>query len=63
MKPYMINKILGSDVLGADILALISVAWAPITATAYGRALRGYFDFRDEHILASIPSPPAHMAR
>jgi hypothetical protein len=30
IKPYM-TKILGSDVLGAKTLALLSAAWAPIT--------------------------------
>jgi hypothetical protein len=57
------TKILGSDVLGAETLALLSATWAPNTATTYRSTIRRYFDFRDEHMLAPVAATPGHMAR
>jgi hypothetical protein len=62
MKLYT-TKILGSFVLGAKTLALLSAVWAPNTAVTCGGSSRRYFDFYDEHILAPLASTPAHMAR
>jgi hypothetical protein len=62
MKSY-ITKIPGFDVLGAKTLALLSAAWAPITATTYGSTIRRYFDFGAEHRFAPLMATPAHRAR
>jgi hypothetical protein len=62
MKPYM-TKILGSDVIGAKILALLSAAWAPNTIATYYITIRRYFDLSEEHRLVPLASTPAHMAR
>jgi hypothetical protein len=59
MKPYM-TKILGSDVLDASTLALLSATWAPNTTTTYGNTIPVYFDFCDEHIFALLATAPAH---
>jgi hypothetical protein len=45
MKPYM-TKILGSDILDAKTLALLSASWAHDTTMTYGSYIRRYFEFR-----------------
>jgi site-specific recombinase XerD len=63
MKPCII-KILGSHVLGAKTLALLSATRAPNTSTTYGSVIRRYFDVCQEHRLATpLATTPAHMAR
>jgi hypothetical protein len=62
MKPYM-TKTLGSYVLGAKTLALLSTRWAPTTSATYGSTIRRYFDLCNEHKLAPLSATPAHMAR
>jgi hypothetical protein len=57
------TKILGSDVLGAKTLALLSAAWAPSTIATYNNTIRRYFDFCDEQRLAPLAATPAYMAR
>jgi hypothetical protein len=54
---------LGSHILGAKTLALLSPAWAPNTASTYGSTIRRYFDFCEEERLAPPAATPAHMAR
>jgi hypothetical protein len=62
MKPY-ITRLLGSNVLGAKTLALLSATWAPNMATTYGSTIRRYFDLCKEHRLSPLVATPAHMAR
>jgi hypothetical protein len=62
MKPYM-TMFLGSDVLNAKTVALLSAAWAPSTTTTCGSTIRRCFNFCEEHILAPLAAAPAHMAR
>jgi hypothetical protein len=60
--PYM-TRILGSDLLGAKTLPLLSATWAPCTTTTHGNTLRRYFDFCEEYKLEPLAATPAHMAR
>jgi hypothetical protein len=62
MKPYM-TTIIGYALLGAKILALLSASWAPSITTTYGNTIRRYFDFGDEHMLATLAATPAHTAQ
>jgi hypothetical protein len=57
------TNILGSDVLGAKTLALLSKAWAPNTTGTYGSNVRRYFDYCEEHMLAPLVGTPVHMVR
>jgi hypothetical protein len=60
MKLYM-TKILGFDVLGAKILALVSATWALVTKATYDSTIHRYFDFCDEHKLAPLVWMTANM--
>jgi hypothetical protein len=40
----------------------LSAAWALNTRVTYNNTIRRYFDFCEEHILASLAAIPAHMA-
>jgi hypothetical protein len=62
VKSY-ITKIIGSTVLGAKTLALLSAAWTSITTTTHGRTIRRYVELCDEHRLAPLAATPAHLAR
>jgi hypothetical protein len=54
------TKILDSDVLDANTLALLFATWAPNTTTTYGKTIPVYFGFCDEYILALLATAPAH---
>jgi hypothetical protein len=62
MKTYM-SQILGSEGLGTNILALLSASWAPGISTTFGSTIHRYFDFSDEHKIASLAATPAHTKR
>jgi hypothetical protein len=62
MKPFM-TRILGSGVLGAKTLALLSAAWARNTRATYGSTTRRYFDLCEEHRLAPLAATSANMAQ
>lgn len=62
MRPYM-QRMLGSDALGAKTLELLTAAWAETTADTYASCIRKYFQFCDEQRIPPLSGNVATMAR
>jgi hypothetical protein len=54
------SRITGRDVLGAVILSLLALAWAPITSATYGGAYQRYFKFCEDQHVAPLRRQPCH---
>jgi hypothetical protein len=56
MRLYM-QRLLGTDNLGAKTLELLTTTWAKSTSEAYyGSAIVPYFEFCEEHYILSLTS-------
>jgi hypothetical protein len=61
IRPYM-QRLLGSDSLGAKTLELLTAAWAKSTSDTYNNAIKPCFDVREEQGLAPLAATAATMA-
>jgi site-specific recombinase XerD len=57
------SRILGQDVLGAQIVTLLTTAWAPSTSATYGSTIQRYLEFCEEQQQDPLAGNPATMAR
>jgi hypothetical protein len=62
IRPYM-QRLLGTDSLGAKTLELLTAAWAKSTSDTYNNAIKPYFQFCEEQGLPPPASTVATMAR
>jgi len=62
MRPYM-QRLLGTDSLGAKTLELLTAAWAKSTSDTYNSAIKPYFQFCEEQGLPPLAATTATMAR
>jgi hypothetical protein len=62
IRPYM-QRLLGTDTLGAKALELLTSAWAMSTSETYGRTIKPYFEFCDRQGLPLPATTAAIIAR
>jgi hypothetical protein len=62
MRPYM-QRLLGTDSLGAKTLELLTATWAKSTSDTYNIAIKPYFEFCEERGLPPLAATTATMAR
>jgi site-specific recombinase XerD len=62
MRPYM-QRLLGTNSLGAKTLELLTAAWAESTSDTYNNAIKSYFKFCEEQGLPPLAATAATMAR
>jgi hypothetical protein len=62
MRPYM-QRLLGTDSLGAKTLDLPTAAWAKSTSDTYTSAIKPYFQFCEEQGLPPLAATAATVAR
>jgi site-specific recombinase XerD len=62
MRPYM-QRVLGSNILGAKTLDLLTANWAKSTSDTYNNAIKPYFQFNEEQGLPPLAATAATMAR
>jgi hypothetical protein len=62
MRPYM-QRLMGTDSLGAKTLELRTAAWAKSTSDIYNNAIKPYFEFCEEQGLPPQAATAATMAR
>jgi hypothetical protein len=61
VRPYM-QRLLGTNSLGAKTLDLLTAAWAKSTSDTYNSAIRPYFQFCEEQGLPPLAATTATMA-
>jgi hypothetical protein len=62
MRPYM-QRLLGTDNLGATTIDSMTATWAKSTSETYGTAIKPHFEFCEEHGLPPLAATRATMAR
>jgi hypothetical protein len=62
MIPYM-QRLLGTDNLGAKTLELLTAAWAKSTSDTYNNAIKPYFQLYEEQGLPPLAATTATMVR
>jgi hypothetical protein len=60
MRPYM-QRLLGTDSLGAKTLDLLTTAWAKSTSDTYNSAIKPYFQFCEEQGIPPLAATAATM--
>jgi hypothetical protein len=62
MRPYM-QRLVGTNSLGAKTLELLTAAWAKSTSDTYSNAIKSYFQFCEEQALLPLAATTATMPR
>jgi hypothetical protein len=62
MRPYM-QRLHGTNTLGAKTLELLTATWAKSTSETYGSAIKPYFEFPEDQCLPPLAAATTTMAR